>query len=260
MSKSDKENDAGASSGPTGEAGVNLAGFMEGGVHTLKRPFVEQHWERLLFEYLLVSLGMDRALAEVRHEEIYDDTTGVVVNKLLRQAFDYYQQAAASGNAHAQFCAGLLHEDLGDVYDNSDEYWGEEFSLDINYDKKMAISLYEQAAAQGHTEAPFRLGLLYTHDQIVPKNPEQAFAWLYAAAKDGHRHAAFMLGDRYLRGNGVPQDFSKAYFWLKQAAEQGSKLACSALSLMYRDGVGVARDAVLRDFWDKKYALADIDE
>lgn len=260
MSNSDRETGAGASCGPAEDAGVNLDGFMDGGVHACKRTVIGQNWETLLSEYLLVSSRMDQAAAEARHEEMYDDTTGAVVNKLLRQAFDYYQQAAVSGNAHAQFCAGLLHEDLDSIYDNSEEYWGDAFLLDLNYDKKMAISLYEKAAAQGHTEARFRLGNVYFHGWICPKNPELAFTWLDSAAQDGHRFATALLGDMYLRGDCVPQDFAKAHFLLKQAAEQGSGFACSSLFVMYRDGLGVAKDVTRCYFWHKLGTMADIDE
>ena len=260
MTNRDRETGAGASSGPAESAGMNLDGFMDGGVHARKRTVAEQNWEKLVSEYLLVSSRMDHAAAEARHEEMYDDTTGAVVNKLVRQAFDYYQQAAASGNAHAQFCAGLLHEDLDSVYDNSEEYWGDAFLLDLKYDEKMAISLYEKAAAQGHTEARFRLGGAYLDGLIVPQALEQAFTWLSSAAQDGHRAAAHLLGEMYLKGEGVPQDFAKAHSWLEQAAEQGSMFACYSLARMYGEGLGVTRDAARRDFWQNMAARADIDE
>lgn len=260
MSNGAKGTDTGALPRPAEDAGVNLDGFMDGGVHACKRTVAEQNWEKLISEYLLVSSRMDHAAAEARHEEMYDDPTGAIANKLVRQAFDYYQQAAASGNAHAQFCAGLLHEDLDSVYDNSEEYWGDTFSLDLKYDEKMAIPLYEKAAAQGHTEARFRLGNAYLTGLICPKNLEQAFGWLHSAAQDGHRVAAYLLGEMHLKGEGVPQDFAKAHSWLEQAAEQGSMFACYSLARMYGEGLGVTRDAARRDFWHKMAAVADIDE
>jgi TPR repeat protein len=260
MSNRDRENSAGASSGPAESAGVNLDGFMDGGVHACKRTVAEQNWEELISEYLLVSSCMDHAAAEARHEEMYDDPTGAIANKLLHQAFDYYQRAAASGNGHAQFCAGLLHEDLDSVYDISEEYWGDAFSLDIKFDARMAIPLYEKAAAQGHTEARFRLGDAYLTGLICHKNLEQALGWLNSAAQDGHRFAAYLLGEMYLKGEGVPQDFAKAHSLLEQAAEQGSMFACYSLARMYDQGLGVTKDAARRDFWHKMAAVADIDE
>nr|WP_217345452.1 hypothetical protein [Noviherbaspirillum sp. L7-7A]MBV0879735.1 hypothetical protein [Noviherbaspirillum sp. L7-7A] len=160
MSNGDREPGAGASSTPAERAGVHLDGFMGGGVHARKRTVAEQNWEKPISGYLLVSSHMDHAVAEARCDEMYDDPSGAIANKLLRQAFDHYQQAAASGNAHAQFCAGLLHEDLDSVYGNSEEDWEDTFSLDIKYEARMAIPLCEKAAAQGHTEARFRLGML----------------------------------------------------------------------------------------------------
>jgi TPR repeat protein len=260
MSNGDKENDGGASPGPAQEAGMDLAGFLDGGVHARRRTVAEQNWEQLLSEYLLVSSRLDHADAEARHEEIYEDATGVVANRVLRQAFDYYRQAAACGNAHAQFCAGLLHEDLDDIYDNSAEYWGDAFALDFDYDAGMAIALYEKAAAQGHAEARFRLGNAYLHGLIAPQNLEQAFHYLHSAARDGHRFAAWQLGEMYLQGKGVPQDHAKALHWLEDAAERGSQSACFALARMYGEGLGVTRDAARCDFWQNMAALADIDE
>lgn len=260
MSNRDRETGAGAPSGPAESAGANLDGFMDGGVHACNRKVAEQNWEELIFEYLLVWSHMDRAVAQARHEEMYDDPTGAVVNKLAREALDYYQQAAASGNAHAQFCAGLLHEDLDSVYDNSEQYWGDAFSLDIKFDARMAIPFYEKAAAQGHTEARFRLGYAYLTGLICPRNLEQARGWLNCAAQYGHRFAACLLGEMYLKGEGVPQDFAKARSWLEQAAGQGSMSACYSLARIYGEGLGVTRDAARRDFWHKMAAVADVDE
>lgn len=260
MSNGNTENNAGASLGPAQEPGIDLAGFLDGGVHAGKRTVAEQNWGQLLSEYLLVSSGMDHADAEARHDEMYEDATGEVANQLLRQAFDYYRQAAAGGNAHAQFCAGLLHEDLDSIYDNSEEYWGEAFSLDFDNDARMAIPLYEKAAAQGHVEARFRLGNAYLYGLIAPQNLEKAAHYLHCAAQDGYRFAAWQLGEMYLQGKGVPQDHAKALHWLEEAAERGSQFACYALASMYREGLGVARDAARSDFWQNMAVLADIDE
>ena len=202
---------------------------------------------------------MDHAAAQARHEEMYDDPTGAVVNKLAREAFDYYREAAASGNAHAQFCVGLLHEDLDSVYDNSEEYWGDAFSLDIKFDKNGNPVLRKSRCPRSYGSA-VQVGTCLPYRPDLSQEPGAGPRVAELRGPVGHRFAACLLGEMYLKGEGVPQDFAKARSWLEQAAGQGSMSACYSLARIYGEGLGVTRDAARRDFWHKMAAVADVDE
>src|SRR3989344_1728833 len=91
-----------------------------------------------------------------------------------------------------------------------------------------AIEWYQKAAAQGHAEAQFSLGLMHANGKEVPKNAAQAIEWWQKAAAQGHVGAQqnltvmyFNIGLTYLKGEGVPKDAAKALEWFQKAAAQG---------------------------------------
>ena len=54
-------------------------------------------------------------------------------------------------------------------------------------------------------------------------------AWWEKAAAQGHTQAQYNLGVLYYNGEGVPRDISKAREWLEKAAAQGDESAKAAL-------------------------------
>lgn len=100
-----------------------------------------------------------------------------------------------------------------------------------------ALTLFEQAARAGDTEAAFELGQM-----LRPATPEQAWPWYRQAAQQGHARAALMLGLLAANGEGVPIDQAVAAHWLEKSSELGNAHAMFLLYNAYREGRGVARD------------------
>jgi TPR repeat protein len=88
-------------------------------------------------------------------------------------------------------------------------------------DYAAARGWYERAAAQGHVEAFFNLGVLYSEGQGVRRDTLQSLEWFEKAAQLGHAQAQHNLGVLHEAG-WLPQiDLAKAKHWYKMAADQG---------------------------------------
>ena len=70
----------------------------------------------------------------------------------------------------------------------------------------------------GHEEAQYSLGVLYSAGLGVPQDHGQAAKWFRAAADGGLPAAQVRLGEAYWEGKGVPKDFQEAYFWFALAS------------------------------------------
>jgi len=57
----------------------------------------------------------------------------------------------------------------------------------------------------------------------VPKDPAQTAKWTRKAAEQGHAEAQFRLGFMYTNDYGVPQDYVEAYAWMSVAATNGNE-------------------------------------
>ena len=107
-----------------------------------------------------------------------------------------------------------------------------------------ALSLFEQAARAGDTEAAFELGQMRR-----AATPDQAWPWYRQAAQQGHAKAALMLGLLAANGEGVPKDQAVAARWLEKSSELGNPHAMFLLYNAYREGRGVARDLARGREW-----------
>ena len=76
------------------------------------------------------------------------------------------------------------------------------------------------AAEQGHAEAEFNLGRIYSLG--FPGLPQidyhEAVKWRRRAADKGHPPSQMDLGSMYENGQGVPQDYLLAHMWYNLAA------------------------------------------
>ena len=157
-------------------------------------------------------------------------------------------------------------------------------------DYKLAFTLYEKAASQGHVEAAFSLGACFENGLGPPVSPEQAAThylkaaeaghvaaqarvanfyqqgtgllkspqaaanWLRTAAANGHLESQYALAKNYLAGKGLLQDERQAFHWLQQAARQNHVAAMFELGRCYDEGRGTTVDALLGHQWMSKAA------
>lgn len=133
-----------------------------------------------------------------------------------------------------------------------------------------AARWYVIAAEHGHTEAKFRLGLLYKDGLGVIRNLKLAQTWIQSAIKDGWKPAVreqlkitkliqeeehlaefqFLSGVRCEAGEGlVSSDYREAARLYLLAAQRGHKKAQFNLSVLYRQGLGVNKDEAEADRW-----------
>ena len=103
---------------------------------------------------------------------------------------------------------------------------------------KEAHTWFLKAAEVGHSEAQFRLGLLYKNGDGVEKNSVEASRWYQKAAEQGFAKAQVNLGLMYQRGEGVEKNYSKAAEWQRKAANNGYSEGLLNLGNMYANGVG----------------------
>jgi TPR repeat protein len=83
------------------------------------------------------------------------------------------------------------------------------------------VSWYRKAAEQGHADAQFTLGYMYSNGCGVPKDDKLAASWYRLAAEQGEAAAQFNLAIMYLSGEGVQEDNVSAHMWLNLAIEGG---------------------------------------
>jgi hypothetical protein len=81
------------------------------------------------------------------------------------------------------------------------------------------------AAAGGHPEAMFSVGVRYSAGEGVKRNMEEAVKWFQRAADAGQPQAAVNLGFCYAYGDGVPKDMTRASECFSTAVKGGLEMA-----------------------------------
>ena len=116
-------------------------------------------------------------------------------------------------------------------------------------DYKTALPLFINAAQQGHADAQFNLGEVYSNGEGAPQDYAEAESWYRLAALQGHANAQFNLGVMYEDGQCVPQDYTEAEKWYRLAALQGNVDAQFNLGVMFENGQGVPQDYAQAHLW-----------
>ncbi len=162
-------------------------------------------------------------------------------NGVCGKAFQLFQQAAAAGNATAQYY-------LGRMYFN-----GEVEGEDVDYTK--AFEWYQKAAMQGNADAQACFGRMYFLGQGVTQNFDKAMMWYQKSAVQGNAHGQYGLACIYYR---VKFDYPQAMAWYKKAADQGNAYAQYSLACMYYYGEGSEKDFKAAMKWFKAAAEQNI--
>jgi len=116
----------------------------------------------------------------------------------------------------------------------------------VPVDMKMAQSLYEKAAAQGHEQAQANLGLILFQNG----DRKAAMPWIQKAASRGEPRAQYVLGTAHFNGDLAARDWPRAYALMTRAAAAGLPQASRSLAEMDKyipigqrqQGVALARD------------------
>ncbi len=155
------------------------------------------------------------------------------MGKIMTRVFSRLILAAVAlavcGGARADFQEGL------EAYNSGNYLYA--------FDEFRALALNGDAAAQ------YRLGVMYTKGQGVPKNDKEAALWYLKAAEQDDTRAQFIIAEMYAKGQGVPQDDKQAASWYLKAADHGFPKAQYTVGLMYAKGQGVAQDFIQAHKW-----------
>ena len=131
---------------------------------------------------------------------------------------------ALSGPALAGFDEGVVAYQAGDV--------------------TLAVEEFRVAAAEGHSDSQFNLGLMYEQGIGVEKDEKEALAWYLKSAQLGNSNAQFNLAVLYENGRGCDVDFKEAHRWYREAVMKGDGLAVGNLGMLYLRGQGVQEDKI----------------
>ncbi len=162
---------------------------------------------------------------------------GIPVN--YARALQLYLQAAARGDAEAQFIVGgMLYKGQG---------------TDPN--QREAFKWLRRAERQGKTspESLAILGAMFLQGTGVPQNYQEAMKRLTVAAEHGDVSAKKNLAFMYYNGFGGNKNFAKALALYTEAGLQGDLAAQNNVGLMHVNGLGTNVDRVQGYAW---YSLA----
>jgi hypothetical protein len=119
-----------------------------------------------------------------------------------------------------------------------------------------AGGLLTRAAARGHREGQYYLGLLHRTGHGVEKSPEDSFNWFLASAEQGFVEAQYELARAYSRGEGVKASNPESERWLTEAANNGHVRAQFFLANALDQGRGVTQDRAAALGWYRRAAEA----
>ena len=190
------------------------------------------------------------------------------------EAVEYIKLAAENGCVEAQislanfYCWGLEvpedhHKALAWLKEAEENTFDPSIMTDIarsyeELDIEKAVSCYKKASDAGDSSAAYRLGEIYSHGKLLPKNSCLAFSWYSTACSLGHAKSEYILGVHFEYGIGTAVDKEKAFSLYKKAARDpdifdwGIDDAACKIALCYEDGVGTAIDKNMARKWHPK--------
>lgn len=168
---------------------------------------------------------------------------GVILEKDLEKAAEFYKKAADQDCAEAQYSLGYLYC-LG---------------LGVPRSYSEARRYFELAAAQDSAVAQTYLGDLYRHGYGVIQSYSEAKKYYEKAAARGLAGAQYNLGFFYNHGFGVLKSYSEAKKYFELAAAQNYCYGLSSLGLLYENGFGVEQDYnEAKKLYEKALAQGDV--
>lgn len=135
---------------------------------------------------------------------------------------------------------GLEHQDAAHAAALFDEAKTYETGRGVTRDEARAVTLFQEAAELGSTEARFHLGSLFERGVGVPRDLIRARALYRQAANGGHAGAMHNLAVLLFSGGGAA-DLPAAVSWFQRAAQAGVRDSQYNLGVLYSQGRGVPR-------------------
>ena len=150
------------------------------------------------------------ASAQCALGECYADGDCEGIPQDYTKARQWYEKAAAQGDAYAQVHLGVMYRQ----------------GKGVRQDYVKARKWYEKAAKQGDASAQFNLGQMYRKGEGVRQDYVKARQWYEKAAAQGIAEAQNNLGFMYDYGQGVRQNKHTAKEWYGKACDNGYQQGC----------------------------------
>jgi len=147
------------------------------------------------FNAMVVLANKGDAEAQYHAGMMYNN--GIGTQRDLRQAFEWFQKAAASNHPLGAYKLGCYYDGQGAGV--------------VASDSNEALKYKLVAAKAGYALAQHDVALLYDRQE----NSEEAAKWWKMAGDQGYPDALYNLSGSYFQGKGVPKDLSLAYAYYK---------------------------------------------
>lgn len=162
-----------------------------------------------------------------------ESALAVYADGRLLEAEQRFSALARNGSAVGRYNLAMMH-----VLDEA-----------AKPDKRAAVKLLEESAAQGFVRSEYALGQVYELGVIDLPDQRRAVQWYERAARHGHPDAQMALATAYYLGRGTRQDLPQAAHWYRLAAQTGDIGAQYLLASMYESGYGVEQDLRIARYW-----------
>ena len=203
-------------------------------------------------EWLKNAASQGHAQAAFELGSLYE--TGLAVPKNYNQAKAFYESAIIQGHRNAHFNLALLLNNEKIPFSNLQQARNlmsvvaqkgdveaqfvlatllESTLRNVGPEPAQAVHWLNQAAAQGHSKAQFKLGMYYLKGQSIARSPQTAFKWFNKAAQQGVAGAQFNLAMMYEKGDGIAPNLKMALRWYESASNLGNSNAQQNLGIKY---------------------------
>ena len=122
--------------------------------------------------------------------------------------------SSTGGSAYGQFVLGILEEK----------------------DEMAELAFFRLAAEQHLDAAQYALGkTVYEGGHCLPSQHAEALRWFQLAAAQGHPDGLFSVGMMHELGHGVPLDIAEAVLWYSRAAAAGHLRAAHCVQKLHNE-------------------------
>jgi hypothetical protein len=198
--------------------------------------FISSHPAKNLTNKIFHLFSCNKDASELVAQKDVDRETEIASNRAQEiKPQDKILKTNELSDAHAQFERGLKFR----------------HGIGVKKDITEAIMWYKKAAKQGHQEASFNLGVIFSGNKIVPQNNAKALRWLMKSAEQGHRKSQVNLGSFFAN---IRNDYIRAYVWTLMAADK-FKFPELAFNDEYAELLSLNQEKEIRDKANRNFLL-----
>lgn len=198
--------------------------------------FISSHPAKNLTNKIFHLFSCNKDASELVAQKDVDRKTEIASNRAQEiKPQDKILKTTELSDAHEQFERGLKFR----------------HGIGVKKDITEAIRWYKKAAKQGHQEASFNLGVIFSGNKIVPQNNAKALRWLMKSAEQGHRKSQVNLGSFFAN---IKNDYIRAYVWTLMAADK-FKFPELAFNDEYAELLRLNQEKEIRDKANRNFLL-----